>query len=325
MDEQLLEKYLRNECSPAEAQQVLAFLATDDGQRLLQRVVDRETSSLKRMPLDPAEHAEAMRVFKRVQAAKRPALAPVRSTAWWAVRWAAAAVVLLTLGIGGWWLYQQSIEEPCVTLRTPYGQTRLITLPDQSVVTLNGNSSVTYPIRWTDDKPREVWVDGEAFFDVVHTKSHQQFVVHLPANMNVEVLGTRLNVYTRKSKTKVTLDTGRIRLLLDEQRKKQLVMKPGEMVVADTKGKTYYKRQVNAKALASWRDKKLVFEGMSLLEIAQMLEETYGVKVEIADPTLQKQQFSGSIPNQNIDTILKGLSTLFDFHITRQSNRIVIQ
>ncbi|GAB3318669.1 hypothetical protein GCM10027299_10440 [Larkinella ripae] len=330
MDTQLLQKYLRNECTPEEAQAVLQHLATTDGQRQLQRLLDADLTEPAALPLDATERQNAHRLFQRIRAGKkdapvRPSEAPVRRLGgtW---RWmAAAAVGILLLATGSLLFYREFAQPEAIAVRTGFGETRRVVLPDQSVVTLNGNTSIHYAEHWQTDAPREVWVEGEAFFEVVHTQNHQRFQVHLPGQMNVEVLGTRFNVYTRKSRTKVVLNEGRIQMRVSGGPKSHLEMKPGEMFFADAQTKAFYKKTVNAQAQSSWRTNQLIFEGATLADIAQLLKDTYGLDVEIRDRDLLQQKITGTFPSKNADTILKGLSGLFDLKITRKVNHIVIE
>ncbi|MBD2752353.1 FecR family protein [Spirosoma validum] len=329
MDSQRLQNYLRNQCTPEEARVVLTYLATDEGQRQLQHVLNNDLDNFSQQPLDALEQQSAQRLFGKIQASKttKPKLSYPQEN-WLGQRWhwlAAATVSLLLLATGGWWFYQRNATPQLLTLHTDYGQIRRVSLPDHSVVTMNGNTSIRYADHWSTDSPREVWVEGEAFFEVVHTKNHQQFRVHLPERMNVEVLGTRFNVYTRQSATKVVLNEGRIQMRVADNPDNQLEMKPGEMFFADTKARVFYKKTVDAQAQSSWRTDKLVFNGTTLAEIATLLHDTYGLDVEIRDQKLIKQKFSGTIPSKNAATILKGLSGLFDLTITEKNNHVLIE
>ncbi|GAB3925051.1 FecR family protein [Larkinella terrae] len=335
MDTPLLQKYLRNECTPDEARAVLLYLATADGQQQLQQLLDADLTEPTELPLDATERLDAQRLFNRIQSGKKNPSdlqvteartnRPIRRIG---QRWgwlAAAAISAVLLAVGSLLFYQRSIVSEPISLHTGFGQTRRIVLPDQSVVTMNGNTTIRYMQEWQTETPREVWVEGEAFFEVVHTQNHQRFQVHLPGQMNVEVLGTRFNVYTRKSKTKVVLNEGHIQMRVANSPTNHLDMKPGEMFYADTQTNAFYKKTVNAVAHSSWRMNKLIFEGTTLAEIAQLLKETYGLDVEIRDRELQQQKISGTIPGKDADTILKGLSGLFDLKITRKANHIVIE
>ncbi|GAB3252021.1 hypothetical protein GCM10027347_10810 [Larkinella harenae] len=326
MNPDLLQKYVRNECTPEEAQAVLLHLASADGQRQLQQLLDVDLKDLNDFPLNATERQDAQRLFSRIRAAKKASpdvpVRPLRSPWRWMV---AASIGVLLLAAGSFFFYRQLVTPEVITQQTDFGETRRVVLPDQSVVTLNGNTSIRYLKDWQTDTPREVWVEGEAFFEVVHTKNHQRFRVHLPAKMNVEVLGTRFNVYTRQTKTKVVLNEGRIQMQVADQLNNHLVMQPGEMFYADTQTKAFYKKRVNVHTQSSWRTNKLVFEGTTLAEIAELLKDTYGLEVEIHDRDLQRQKVTGTVPGKNADTILKGLSGLFDLKITRNANHIVIE
>ncbi|MFD1141805.1 FecR family protein [Larkinella insperata] len=326
METQLLQKYLQNECTSDEARSVLRYLATTDGQRQLQLLLETDLADPGELHLDVVERQQAQRLFSRIQARKQDAaeasVRPLRPL--W--RWMAAATVgLILLATGSLFFYRQFVTPPPISLHTDFGQTRRVVLPDQSVVTMNGNTTLRYFEHWKADQPREVWVEGEAFFEVVHTQNHQRFQVHLPTQMNVEVLGTRFNVYTRKTKTKVVLNEGRIQMRVADNPANHLEMKPGEMFFADTETKAFCKKRVNALAQSSWRTDKLIFEGTTLTEVAQLLKDTYGLDVEIRDRDLLQQKVTGTIPGKDANTILKGLSALFDLKITRKANHIIIE
>lgn len=331
MTEQLLQRYFANQITANEAQQVLDWLATDEGQAYLTHRLDTQfgKANWHAPPNVPAPDADYL--LSTIRQRMIPSVSPVMETSirpltWWhqPMRWAAVLVGALLLATGAFYGYQ-AIYPKDLTRQTAFGKMATITLPDGSVVTLNGNSRLRYAPRWADHQTRDVWLDGEGFFRVTHQQNHERFVVHLPNRLNIEVLGTQFNVMARKNRSKVVLNNGRIRLDVGEQVKEKLVMQPGDLFYADVKAKVYYRKRVDAAAQAAWQTGKLSFDGSTLQEVAQMLEDTYGVTVVIADPDLRQQTLSGTIPNQSMQTILSGLSTLFDLHITQQSNRITIQ
>ena len=336
MTEQFLQRYFTNQLTPEEVQQVLDWFDTEAGQTYLTQRLDTELgrADWHAPPHAPSPDADLlltalrqrMRPFRNVPVGDLVEKSTPFRRRWYAqsLRWAAVLVGALLLATAAFYGYQQLYPAELIG-QTAYGKTTTLTLPDGSTVSLNGNSRLRYAQRWRDGQTRNVWLDGEGFFRVTHQPNHERFVVHLPNKLNIEVLGTQFNVMARHSRAKVVLNNGKIRLDVSEKSNGQLVMVPGDMVYADVQKRIYYRKRVDPALQSSWQQGKLHFEGTTLLEVAQMLEETYGVSVVITDAGLRQQKLSGTIPNNNIQTILSGLSTLFDLRITQHKNRIIIQ
>ena len=211
-----------------------------------------------------------------------------------------------------------------VVHRTAYGQTKTITLPDKSTVILNSHSSIRYASSWGEDEIRQVWVEGEAFFSVVHTQNHQKFLVNTPSSMAVEVLGTQFNVKNRQSGTRVVLKSGKVKLLLNQNTKeKQIVMAPNESVELTKTAAGYIKKQVDAQQYISWTKNKLIFKNTTIAEIKTLLEETYGLIVRIPDKNLLNQRISGSVPSNNIESLLFALSESFNYQIVQENHQLI--
>lgn len=327
MTKQLLNRYFANQVTSEEARIVLDWLDTEVGQLYLTNRLDTQLGQTDwhAPPDTPAPDAERMlNAILQRQGTNMPM--PTRQTNWWAqpMRWAAVLTGALLLATGAFFGYR-SLNPTDLIRQTAFGKTSTLTLSDGSTVTLNGNSRLRYAPQWASHQTREVWLEGEGFFRVTHQLNHERFVVHLPNKLTIEVLGTQFNVMARESRAKVVLNNGKIRLDVGEQAKEKLIMMPGDLIYADVKTKEYYRKRVDAAAQSAWQTGRLKFDGTSLQEVAKMLEDTYGVHVMIADDDLRKQTLSGTIPNQSMQTILDGLSTLFDLKITQQANRITIQ
>jgi len=147
------------------------------------------------------------------------------ATRWYLFRWAAALSGVLLFVI--WMFWMQSME----TVIAPKGAARTVRLPDGSTVVLNGNSELRYARVWADDMPRAVWLEGDASFTVAHRPdagADRRFRVHTP-NLTVEAEGTEFKVSHWLEATRVTLASGKVRLMLND-RPDIIEMKPGECV-----------------------------------------------------------------------------------------------
>ena len=233
---------------------------------------------------------------------------------------AAAAVAILLIGTLLWWQWVD--QPPHSDYVTAYGETREYVLPDGSEVTLNAHSHLTYQAT-THPPRREVYLEGEAFFSVVHQTDQLPipFVVHTP-DLAVRVLGTEFNVNTRRGRTQVVLDDGSVTLQLPTNQ--TALMQPGELAEYQADQTQVRKETVNTQLFTVWRDRKLKFDDTPLSEVALLLEENYGVTVTFADPQLRKKRVTGEISARKLDIILRALSKLFNLSIRRSENIVHI-
>lgn len=207
---------------------------------------------------------------------------------------------------------------------TGFGETQNVVLPDSSIVTLNANSSVAYSPDWDNNRPREVWLEGEAYFDVIKHKQEVEFMVHT-ADLVVEVLGTKFNVNSRKNTTQVVLNSGKVKLKFENNFQEQaLDMQPGDLVKYSSLTKGLLKKKVDAALYSSWREGKLEFNSASLSEIAALLEDNYGLQVVFQDSSIAGKKFTGMFPANDIDYMLSTLTKLYDLEVEKRENGIII-
>lgn len=235
---------------------------------------------------------------------------------------ALAGIILLTYIV-----FRQTRPEPTIAYSTRFGETRLVKLPDGSEVTLNANSRLSFSASWDTDKPREVWLEGEAYFRVQEKKATGQakFSVHA-SQITVEVLGTVFNVKDRHKRAQVVLESGKVHLLVEQPGKTRqaITMKPGELAEVEAGNESVKLRPIDTRFYTAWQINKLIFDKTSLSEIATQLEDTYGYTIVFADAGIANKRFSGSMPAQYPDLLLTTLSRLYNLSITRQNNRLTI-
>ncbi len=239
-----------------------------------------------------------------------------------AMKLAAAAMLVLTLGLG---VLQYGLPwlDNTVTFRTDYGQISEFLLEDGTSVVLNANTELRVSSGWNGASIREVWLDGEAYFDVVQTESKQPFVVRA-GEVNVHVLGTAFNAYTRNNKANFELASGRVKL---ENRvsRTEVEMNPGDQVVYNNLSGDPDRRKIQTGEVAAWRDHLLIFRRTSLDEIGELLTDNYGLNVIFKDEQISQQYFTGTIPSHDVDRLLVTLSKAFNLKIERSDRTVIIQ
>ena len=196
---------------------------------------------------------------------------------------AVAASVLLCLA--SWFVYDY--RKPATMQTVSAGATiSVITLPDQTKVTLNRYSSLTYPDCFKKGR-REVQLQGEAYFEVEKDVRHP-FVVKADP-VEVEVLGTHFNVeaYPGDAEVKTTLLEGSVAVRAPAENSR-IMLSPGESAVYNRADKTLQEEKTGENDTATgWRDGHFHFDYLPLQEIARELSNAFHVKIRITDEDIK--------------------------------------
>jgi len=216
-----------------------------------------------------------------------------------------------------------------ISITTSENEVRTFFLPDSSRVILNRNSTLSYSKVW-DNASREVWLEGEGFFEVKHLITHSRFQVHLSNDKAIEVLGTEFNISERADKSYIVLKSGKIKLdLPDDADQEDIFLKPGDLVqITATKEhkSTISRSVVEPETWYGWIYGKWILERTTLREMLTKLEENYGARVQVRDKALLDKQVSGSIPlsTANADLLIADIADLFELKIIRENNIVVL-
>lgn len=233
-------------------------------------------------------------------------------------RWMAAAAVLVLVGVG--LVVYRMLPVRQSQLASGYGQLLSQELPDGSEVTMNANSRLHFFRNWQDGIDREVWIEGEAFFHVRKTPMKSRFIVHTD-EFDIVVTGTQFNVVNRNGKDNVLLQEGSV--IVHPRTGEDLRMVPGDFVQWD--GTKLEKTGVRQDSLTAWQQHQVVFDKTPLRQVAAMIQEQYGVRVTLADPSIGDSVISGMLPNNNLNVLLQALETTNDFNVTRDGGNITIK
>ncbi|MGO4288307.1 FecR family protein [Chitinophaga sp. RAB17] len=229
----------------------------------------------------------------------------------------AAACILALLIAGAYWYLTGN-----VVYETGYGSSRQITLPDQSRVTLNAHSRLSYPRSWSWSGHRRVWLQGEAFFDVKHLGDTFRLYVK---DVSITVLGTAFNVKDRRDKTDVVLQRGRIRIDVKGQRQWSSILTPGEGWEYNRNGAAATKQKADTAAAVAWTQQQLVLEGTTVKEVIQLLEDNYGYHVVLEDSSLAAKKLRGTVPMQRREDLFFVLSRIFNIEIIQQQDTLLFR
>ncbi len=211
------------------------------------------------------------------------------------IRYSGAAAALLLVGFFFW--FWSGTEKPIV-VQTTFAEQKTFELPDHSTVKLNANSSLRFHKTWKKGKTRQVWLNGEAYFEVQKDQRTGRKFQVITNDLTVEVLGTVFNVNAREASTEVFLAEGKVGLDFKEKTE-GILMEPGELVTYSRSSGLPLKKQIEKEAPTSWKDGTAIMEDALLKDIIQKIHEIYDVQVVVENAEYLERQFTVFLPVDN--------------------------
>ena len=316
----IIQRYLAGKATKQDLRQLRSYLGGADLSLLKERMSeDWENLDGDEAGLPPELSREMFRQIRsQIDQSKSRKIKKVNRRQYLAI----AASILFLLGAGLWFWWSRPV--PQLSYATGYGEWKTLTLPDGSWVKLNANSEIRFAARWKEGADRQVWLDGEAFFDVQKKpESGAKFQVYTK-DLRVEVLGTSFNVSSRGLQTDVFLQEGKIRLSMGDQ---ETLLLPGDFLAYSAQKKAVVKRQnaIPAEVHTSWKDGVLIMKDQPVGMILKKLEEIYGVQTSVLDQRLLTHIKTVSVPMDKLEIAISVLERTFGVTITKQENQLVIQ
>ncbi len=306
----IMERYVRGLASEEEVMRVEQWLEVEEENRL--PPVENEQKHLTRIwdALSDTMYADAHQKDHGDLPAVLNGEAPGRHF----VSLLGIAASILLVSLAGWFFFQRSGKETAVVsytrVHTGAGERKSILLPDGSTAELNGNSELKFPGRFTQSE-RLVELKGEAFFSV--TKDPLRPFVVTTDSSRTQVLGTRFNLTAYADKHILTVEEGKVSFALRNATDGKLIVMGGQQATLKN-GHLDYREGSTIDVALGWKTNTFVMENETLAQIAERLEQWYGVDVKIKPGTLRELTVTGTYRNASLEKILKGLSYTTDIH-----------
>ena len=211
------------------------------------------------------------------------------------------------------------------SLKVPYGKRFNIVFSDGSKAYLNSGSIIRYPVKFIEDKKREVFLEGEAFFDVAENKN-ELFIVN-SNGINVEVYGTKFNVrnYSEDFNSDIVLVEGSVGINNSEV-SELTMLKPGFKGSVDKENFRVETSKVNTKIYTSWIDGEVIFRNETFSQILKKLERLYNVTIINNKNESLDEVFNAAIDveNENIEQVLEYFNKIYNIEYQIFNNKIII-
>ena len=358
MDIAALRRYVAGECTPEEHQRVEVWAAESPARR---RYLNALTTLYRRVPAEEARSATT--AWAKIVAAmvpvramddaaykapweepaarihvRRPQRARILMGAFatggtrWRLLFAAAAAVAITLtGVKATLGTRAHAAPPHIAamrqIITAKGQRAEIQLEDGSRVMLGVASRLRLPSDF-GIRRRDVYLDGTAYFDVVHDSLHP-FAVHT-ANAVARDVGTRfvVSAYPESRSTRVVVRDGSVTLGSAQTgaglRAASVLLTGGQLGhlrFGDTAATT---QTVDPALYTAWIRGDLVFHDVPLSEAVAELRRWYDVDLEIGDASLRNMPISAKFAVQSFHEALSVVTTVLPLRAVRRGNVVTL-
>jgi ferric-dicitrate binding protein FerR (iron transport regulator) len=330
----LLGRKLAGECEAAELEELDSILQRHPELQLFYNQIVTHASGVSAIDIETAYAAHQVKMYPQREGGKKKGVVSL-------LKWSlAAASVIAVLGLTFLLLKKDNrVADNKQTIVSSGSDSRsTMTLPDGSIVRLNAKSKVSYAEGF-GKTTREVFLTGEAYFEVTHNE-RIPFIVHTD-EADIKVLGTKFNVrnYSNEHKMEAALLTGSIELTLHTDTEHKILLKPSDKIIVKKNAAgdsatmpstnknvelTSIKVQDSVIVETSWLNDKMAFVDKPFAEIALDLERQFDVHIEFKNAEVSSYKYTGVYDEENPAGILRILQMIKPFQYTINNKQITI-
>ena len=205
------------------------------------------------------------------------------------------------------------------------GETKEVTLPDQSRVKLNGGSLLIFADSFKDT--REVFLSGEAVFDVTADEEHPFFV--RTADVTIRVVGTRFDVkaYPDDAISQTTLERGKVQVWPNRDQDRVVTLNPSEQFLFERQSGAVTTQSIRLNEAFAWEHGEMCFRSASIFDIIKVLERQSGCKVHLTTQRYNSSVITARfVHGETPDEVMEALCAVIPgMRYQREGNYIYIQ
>ncbi len=314
---ELIARYLAGECNDDEKRRVKEW--SRQHPELMDEFLKIWNQTLREEFLPDVESA-LQKVNRRLDAKKG---SQTRRILMWASSAAAVILLLCIIGIRTWNASKvpDIVAASLSTIQTNTDETLEHVLADGSRVWLNRSSLVRHPETF-ENNVREIYLEGEAFFDIV-PDAEKPFIIHA-GGTQTRVVGTSFGIKAFKGANEVvvTVSTGVVNLSAEGKADK-IVLTQGEQGICNPERQKLEKNDNPDPNALAWKTKLLVFKQTSLTEVSRVIENVYGTTIS-TDSSVTNLQLTGTYDQLSLEELLQIIEMTLQIQAKPNENGILL-
>lgn len=250
-------------------------------------------------------------VFSEIKSsikANEAKVVPIKSQIWYKIAGVAAVLIIIS-GLYLSWplLKEQVLPGDLTSVSISDHEKKQIILADGTIVWLNAGSELKYPKDF-NGKTREVYLSGEAYFDVQHD-SAKPFLIHT-GKVLTTVLGTAFNIREDQNKHILEVTVTRGKVSVADDGKLLSILTSNQQVSLDLVSRKPVEKTIDAETVIAWKDDNMLFDDITFADAAIQLEQHFHVKITFDNDKLKACRFSGTtLKGDQLNKILDAIST----------------
>nr|WP_255552120.1 FecR domain-containing protein [Roseivirga sp. E12] len=190
------------------------------------------------------------------------------------------------------------------------------TLPDNSMVTINAQSSISL-IEENWGKSRSLRLNGEAFFEV---EPGSKFTV--TTNLGeISVLGTSFNIFSRDDELIVSTFTGKVEV---KDKDRLVILEKGDQLTYRPTEELWRIDNFNLNETATWRTGAFYFDTTPLQKVIDELERQFDIKINVSID-LRDRFYSGYFSKTDLTEALQLVFVPMGLTIEVEGNQVNVQ
>lgn len=301
---ELLHKYLKDEATNEEHQFLLSYYNLFQSEPDVLALLSQE----KKEELKSQMHTI---IWQNISRGVQPDenVKPIKR---WLVRMIAAAILLAICTIGIFFLRNETAKNQTVAAQVNQHKiNRLVRLPDGSTVIVSSGSKLNYPSSFDGLARREVYLEGQAFFDIKHNAS-KPFIVHA-GQFETTVLGTAFNIKAFPGDIDITVTVSRGKVKVSDQNKTLGIILPHQQIACNKQKANSTLKTVDTDTYLDWKAQDLLFDDVTVAEAAELLEERFNVNITFSNQLIKSNRFTTTfLKGESLEQVLKSICEFND-------------
>lgn len=296
---ELLHKYLKGKATKEEEEFLVSYYNLFQSEPDVVDLLSKE----EREQLKSQIHDAVLQNISRIEQKDQKVLSIKK----WFVRVAAAAVFLGLCATGIFFFRNETTKDNVgVGSAGKQKENRLIRLPDGSTVVVYASSILNYPSSFDRLAKREVYLEGQAYFDIKPNPS-QPFIVHT-GNVKTVVLGTSFHVKAFPDDIDIAVTVIRGKVRVSDQNSTLGILIPNQQMIYNKQKSISTQNKVNAEIYLDWKEQDLLFDDVTLEEAAELLEERFNVHIQFYDTLIKSNRFTTTFAKgESFEQLLKSI------------------